>query len=287
MDEKLETAFLAKQAAETRKEAQNIAGGRPLVRDATQKLRMATISFNDHAQHLASPTGSPHLELIKEKLGDIGLGRMFQRQKMVHEQAETMRGQDFSKKDIGDMIPKRMAQLGNNQNSPVSRLKVESSGGVGAAENFYDPTANKVKVFDSRLLPFATHELRHAYDHLTQKLDLNNPEHRLASEFNAFSSQQKAANELHVPSGFQLPPLDQAKTYEQKTKLRDVYPGTVESSLAAVKKWQQTPEIQQAQEKRLHPFQALKDSISYQRKNTWVQETPSGPWVKKSRPKSD
>ncbi|GAA5783801.1 hypothetical protein [Chitiniphilus shinanonensis] len=287
MNEKLETAFLAKQAAETRKEAQNIAGGRSLVKDATQQLRMSTISFNANAQHLASPTGSPHLESFKEKLGDVGLSRMFQRQRMVQEQAEKMRAQDYSKSEIGGMIPKRMEQIGNNQNSPVSRLKVGSSGGEGAAENFYDPTANKVKLFDSKQLPFATHELRHAYDHLTQKLDLNTPEHRLASEFNAFSSQQKTADELKVSSGFQLAPLAQAKTYEQKTKLRDVYPGTVESSIAAVEKWQQTPEIQKAQEKRLQPFQALKDSISYQRKNMWVQETASGPWVPKPRSKRD
>jgi hypothetical protein len=273
------SAWLATQATRRNEEAHNIAGGRPLVRAAQAQLRMSTIGFDANSLHLAEPTGSPHLEQLKEKLGDVGLNRMFSRQVEVHQLATQMRAQDYPRQDIGTMIPRRMAQLGDLPNSAMSRLKVQSGGGD---KNYYDPADNRIQLINSHKLPFAAHEMRHAYDHLTGKLDLKTPTHNLHAEFNAFSTQQIVADQLGQDSEVYGSPLEHARTYETKQRLRDLYPGTVESSREAVAQWAAQPAQVATQARRLNPFQPVRDAMHHQRQYTWQRENDDAPWVRSS-----
>ncbi|WP_144156086.1 hypothetical protein [Paraburkholderia sp. BCC1885] len=192
---------------------------------ASDKLRQSGVDYRPGTESLAQPTtGSAHLDMLRTRAGDKGLERMFQRNIKVKTIMDRV---DTSHPDA--VKPEQVIKALNTPGSRYSKLAVEKTS-VG---NHYSPAENTVRLIDPDNHPYAAHEMRHAYDHLHGKLDLQQPEHRLKSEHNAFVSQQKAAGELGQPSGFDRTPFEQAKTYEGK----EGYPGTVLESTDAVKKW--------------------------------------------------
>ncbi|WP_148715052.1 hypothetical protein [Chitinolyticbacter meiyuanensis] len=196
----------------------------PLVQQRTQALRMSTIGFDTHSAHLAAPTASPHFEAIKKNLGDEGLSSMFQRNAFVQRLAS--RGYNFG---AADRSMEQMLSTMASSSGSKGKLKIER----GVAQNFFSPQDKRIELVDPTNVPYAAHEMRHAYDHLKGKLDLSVPEHRLMAEHNAFHTQTKVAGELEVPSGIDRTPYEQAQTYHGKPG----YPGTVDSSTEAVRKW--------------------------------------------------
>jgi hypothetical protein len=101
----------------------------------------------------------------------------------------------------------------------------------------YNPTTNEVWLTDAKRIDHAGHELQHAYDHIHGDLDLNEQSHRIASELNAFTQQQKVSLEATgtPPQGWERPtPQAMAESYHGKKG----YQGTLKQSLAAVAEWQ-------------------------------------------------
>jgi hypothetical protein len=195
-------------------------------KETAAKLKQSTIQYGPGTEALTrQSTGSPHLDLLKNRLGEKGLERTFQRNMKVKAIMDRV---DSSHPDA--VRPEKLIKaLASSPDSRFSKLKIEK----GTVGNSYNPSENTVSLIDPSNRPYAAHELRHAYDHLQNKLDLRQPEQRLASEHNAFTSQVKTADELGESSGIDRPPLAQARTYEGK----DGYPGTVEESHDAVKAW--------------------------------------------------
>ena len=195
----------------------------PAIAAAQQKLLMSTIKFDAPTQGLAQPTASPHMELLKTRMGEQGFQRMHERNLRVKDTFE--RGAA-----PGETPEQRLSQLMGG-GGRYAQLKVRQD----VMSNNYNPANHTVSMVDPARIPYAGHELRHAYDHSHKKMDLTIPEHRLQSELNAFGSQQKIADELGVPSGLERSPLEQARTYHGKPG----YPGTVDSSAVAVNTWRQ------------------------------------------------
>ncbi|CAN5757323.1 hypothetical protein BH09PSE5_BH09PSE5_05570 [soil metagenome] len=172
-------------------------------------------------------SGSAHLDRLTLRIGEKKLANMLAR----NAKAQRI----MSRVDVAHEYALRaeavLRRLGAD-GSPQSTRLVIALAQVG---NSFAPKESKVNLIDPSQLPYAAHELRHGFDHTTEKMDLNRPEHRLASELNAFGSQQQTADELGVASGITRTPLQQARTYEGKDDVN--YPGTVESSQAAVRVW--------------------------------------------------
>jgi hypothetical protein len=198
--------------------------GTGLVARASQKMAMSTLAFEPRTAHLAEPSGSPHMEQIKKNLGEVGLSSMFARNSFVQKLAS----RDYNFTGADRSMEKMLSAMAD---SPGRRGKLKVQQGV--SQNYFSPSEKKIELVDPRNLPYAAHEMRHAYDHLKGKLDLNQPLQRLAGEHNAFTTQTIVAGQLGVPSGIERTPYEQAKTYHGKPG----YPGTVDESIAEVARW--------------------------------------------------
>jgi hypothetical protein len=100
----------------------------------------------------------------------------------------------------------------------------------------YDPATNSVSLMNPGQMDQTGHELQHASDHIHGDLDLANPDHRLASELNAFTTQDAVSQETTGagPRNFEdRTPSEMARSYHGK----DGYPGTLDSSLASGAAW--------------------------------------------------
>lgn len=120
-----------------------------------------------------------------------------------------------------------------------ARLTVGSSQGISPHYNQHE---NSISLMTPSNLDETSHELQHARDHLHKDLDLHNPEHRIASELNAFTRQDKVSKELtgRSPDTFEGRTAQKmAESYEGKTKKG--YHGTLKTSLEAVQQWKKTP----------------------------------------------
>ena len=197
----------------------------PAIQQRQQALRQSTIDFRPGTEALAGPSGSDHFEVLKEKMGESGLSRMFQRGQWVKQTLDPHG--DGAHPDAPR--PETLLSLRAKQGK-FAKPKVDKD----VLHNAYNPSTNTASLIDPSRVHFAAHELRHAYDHTHGKLDLHQPEHRLMSEVNAFGSQVKSAVELGVDPGISgRTAQQQARTYEGKP----AYPGTLESSAAAVDAW--------------------------------------------------
>ncbi|MCK6545932.1 mitochondrial inner membrane protease ATP23 [Myxococcota bacterium] len=199
----------------------------PVIRQRIQALQTAAIDYAPGTERLAQPSGSDHFELLKARVGDAGLQRMFERGQWVKQKLDPHG--DGAHPEAPK--PETMLSLRVKQGK-LAKPKVRRD----VMGNHYDPRTNTVALMDPRLEHYAAHELRHAYDHTHRKMDLHEPTHRLTSEVNAFGSQIKAAEELGVDPGLSgRTAQQQARTYEGKPG----YPGTLESSAEAVRDWRE------------------------------------------------
>jgi hypothetical protein len=186
-----------------------------------------TLQFVPLKQALRGGSGSAHLDTLARRLGEAHLHNIFVRNLKAKSMIDRV---DTNHPDAvkPEEILRRLGRPSSAQPTTLAFVKQSSS-------NFYAPKSDSVHLVDPSNLPYAAHELRHAYDQATGKMDLSQPAHRLASELNAFGSQVKAAAELGIASGISRTPLEQARTYEGKDPVN--YPGTIESSQAAVAEW--------------------------------------------------
>lgn len=197
----------------------------PLVRQRITQLQNSAIDFKPGTENLKAPSGSDTFESLKASVGDVGLQRMFERGKWVKNKLDPHG--DGAHPDAPK--PEKLLAIRANQGK-FSKTKVERD----VMHNAYDQSANKVMLIDPQRVPFAAHEFRHADDHLTKKLDLHEPSHRLKAEENAFQTQIDSARELGQDPGISgRTAAQQARTYEGKPS----YPGTLDQSRTAVATW--------------------------------------------------
>lgn len=205
----------------------------------------SAFDFSESFSDLARPTTSPTLETMKSRL--MALRPLEQRMHNMHQavkhKEKTMAEYDVSFNDLATRGTGREQMLLATARKPENKRLaiVEDIEG-----NNFSPSANTIGMINDHRpprIPFFAHELRHAFDHLTGKLNASNREHVLASEFNAFNTQEKVAAELGLDKGFSVSALAQARSYEQKVfqdgefKGQRKYPGTIESSQALVATW--------------------------------------------------
>ena len=198
---------------------------KPLIRQRIKQLQSSAIDWQPGTASLARPSGSDHFELLKGRVGDAGLERMFERGRWVKTKLDPFG--DGAHPDAPR--PEKLLRIRAEQGK-YSKTKVKP----GIDKNYYDPKANEIALIDPNRVPYAAHEMRHAYDHLHRKLDLGAPEQRLKAEVNAYGSQLQTARELGQDAGLSgRTAQQQARTYEGKPG----YPGTLESSERAVDDW--------------------------------------------------
>jgi hypothetical protein len=120
----------------------------------------------------------------------------------------------------------------------------------GASPHF-DPETHRVSLNETDRLHYAGHELQHAYDHIHGDLNLNDRDQRLHSELNAHRQQRRVADEAHEHLEWRSYPDDQVIGADEQAasyvgKVAKGYTGTMQSSAAAVRDWQQAhPRVDQ------------------------------------------
>jgi hypothetical protein len=115
----------------------------------------------------------------------------------------------------------------------------------------FDPETHRVSLNETDRLHYAGHELQHAYDHIHGDLNLNDRDQRLHSELNAHRQQRRVADEAHEHLEWRSYPDDQVIGADEQAasyvgKVAKGYTGTMQSSAAAVRDWQQAhPRVDQ------------------------------------------
>lgn len=228
--EKAHTRFL-EAAAKARRAELETKGNGSLVKEKTRKLLGTRLHVDPKLeQHFTMETKSKsHNERTQAVASDL-FGRM------LHNVGRTATHRiNESRAKMGDrpLLPDHSA-LENP--SAVLGVGYGSPGPIWTPPH-YNPTTNEVWLTEAKRIDHAGHELQHAYDHIHGDLDLNEPSHRIASELNAFTQQQKVSLEATgtPPEGWvHRTPQAMAESYHGKK----TYPGTLKQSLAAVAEWQ-------------------------------------------------
>lgn len=216
-----------------RSHAVHTAVARPSIRQRQEALFASTLVFTRKLEPLEeglqqAAKRSKHLHDTVQQVGERLLDRALVRNARVADLMSRVDPEDSRYAERPDRLIKRLSPPGSDRDT---RLRFDFDSCVHS----FDPYTNTITLSDPSRIPYAAHEIRHAHDQLTGRLDLRIPEHRLASEVHAFTTQQIVADELNIPSGISRSPVEQARTYEAKTS--NVYPGTLETSFQAVQEW--------------------------------------------------
>ena len=168
-------------------------------------------------------------------VGNDLLGRMFRNVHRLEHDNFVRSLANMSNPGSGSFKPK------SDPTKAIGAENAKMSVGVNrAASPHYDPESNSISLMNPDQLDQTSHELRHGFDHTHGVLDLHDPSHRIASELNAFTQQDRVSRELtrQAPANFEnRSPEQMARSYEGKVEKG--YTGTLHSSLEAVRKWRE------------------------------------------------
>lgn len=203
----------------------------------------------DHVERaLSGTTASMHHNQVVTGVGMDLFGRMLRNVGKIKEANAAIEESNMARRlfnATGGAYSQQLAMkpLKTHANTVDGTESARLTVGINQGKSpHYNQDENSISLMTPSNLDETSHELQHARDHLHKDLDLHNPEHRIASELNAFTRQHHVSMDLtgRPPVNFEgRTPKQMAESYEGKTEKG--YQGTLKTSLEAVRKWKNTP----------------------------------------------